>query len=211
MKLRRKEKVRPTRKLLVEMYPNPLDTLGVNDERTWVGQPVTGHFGTKTHRQQHISPLLSKRWSNTSSIIPKCCRTFRRKMTTKTAAGRWGCLTWNTQIDNFQVFSGVGTRICATECCIVHIQRTIGLTFTSVDTHSITSSTTAFYLWHNILHPAPCTGRKAFCQHKRVHCYAEIMITSSINNWQSPRRTLIVISAPEKNANTMSTNSDASL
>ena len=33
-----------------------------------------------------------------------------------------------------------------------------------------------------ILHRAPWAGRKAFCQRKRVHCYAELMITSSINN-----------------------------
>jgi len=54
-------------------------------------------------------------------------------------------LTWYTQVDDFQVFAGVGTRICATERCIIHNQRTDSLTFTSVNTYHVSSSATPFH------------------------------------------------------------------
>jgi len=55
------------------------------------------------------------------------------------------CLTRYTQVDDFQVFAGVGTRICATERCIIHNQWTDSLTFTSVNMYHVSSSATPFH------------------------------------------------------------------
>jgi len=41
-------------------------------------------------------------------------------------------LTWYTQVDDFQVFSGVRTRISVTERCIICSQWTVSTTLASV-------------------------------------------------------------------------------